>query len=293
MYLKKRQLVGFLFFLPTLLFFLAFVAYPFFQTIWLGFRDYNWFTKKNVFNGFQNYINLLSSGSFLNALGNSLIYTIFSLLGQSLLAILFALLLNTKMHATGIFRSLFILPWVLPTVVTALGWQMMLHERWGAFTYYLQLFGITETRIPFLASVDTALPTVIIVNIWRGYPLMMISFLSALQAVPYELHESAKIDGANGWQCTYYITLPMLKGVFLTIILFRAIWVFNFFDLTWQLTRGGPASRTELLPIMIYKSAFGNYKFGEASSIAMLMFLVLLGLVAAYFHITGKEDAAE
>lgn len=285
-------MTGFLFFLPALIFFCAFVAYPFFQTIWLSFRDYNWFTKKDLFVGIQNYTRLLSDSAFLNALGNSAIYTISSLLGQSLLAIAIALLLNSKLYAGGLFRSLFILPWVLPTVVTALGWQMMLHERWGAITYYLQYFGLTAERIPFLASVETALPTVILVNVWRGYPLMMISFLSALQAVPYELTEAAIIDGANSWQRSRYITLPLLKKVFTTIVLFRAIWVFNFFDLTWQLTRGGPASATEILPIMIYKAAFGNYKFGEASSIAMLMFLVLLVLVVAYFRMNRNEEAS-
>lgn len=287
---RKRQLTGFLFFLPALIFFMGFVAYPFVQTIWLSFRDYNWFTHKDVFIGLKNYADLLASKQFLNALGNSVVYTIFSLVGQTLLAIAFALLLNTKLKAAGLFRSLFILPWVLPTVVTALAWQMMLHERWGAITYYLYTLGITPERVPFLANVNSALPTVILVNIWRGYPLMMISFLSALQAIPQELTEAAIIDGASGFQRTIHITLPMIRNALTTVVLFRAIWVFNFFDLTWQLTRGGPASSTELLPIMIYKSAFGSYRFGEASAIAMLMFVVLLVLVAIYFRMNRNAE---
>ncbi|NLO84882.1 MAG: sugar ABC transporter permease [Clostridiales bacterium] len=290
MSIRKRQLTGFLFFLPALIFFSSFVAYPFVRTVYLSFRDFNWFTKKDAFIGLQNYRDLLSSPQFLNALGNSIIYSVVSLAGQAVLAIIFALLLNTKLHGSGLFRSLFILPWVLPTVVTALAWQMMLHERWGAITYYLYTLGITAQRFPFLATVSTALPTVILVNIWRGYPLMMISFLSALQAIPQELTEAAIIDGASTFKRTIYITLPIIRNAIATIILFRAIWVFNFFDLTWQLTRGGPASSTELLPILIYKSAFGSYRFGEASAIAMLMFMVLLILVMVYFRMNRSNE---
>ncbi|QQO08888.1 carbohydrate ABC transporter permease [Breznakiella homolactica] len=290
MKLDKQARTGYLFFLPALLVFILFVGYPFVYTVTLSFRDYNWFTKKNNFAGLSNYINLFKDPTFWNALGRTILYTAGTLLGQVLLALTIAIILNAPFRGINVLRSLYILPWILPTVVTALAWRMMLHERWGAITYILQILRITPERVAFLANTNTALVSVMTVSIWRGFPLIMVGFIAALQSIPSDIYEAAVIDGASPWKQLISITLPLLKKMVAIIILFRTIWIFNDFDLIWLMTRGGPASATETLPIYVYQRSFGSYKFGEAATIAMTMFLVLAFFSSLYFKMIKDEE---
>ncbi|GHV93714.1 ABC transporter permease [Spirochaetia bacterium] len=285
----KQAKIGYLFFSPALLIFLLFVGYPFLYTVVLSFKDYNWFTKKDVFVGLSNYVNLFSDVTFWNALLHTLLYTFGTLTGQMLFAFLIALILNVSFRGINVYRSLFILPWILPTVVTSLAWRMMLHERWGVITYLLQVLKITSERAAFLASTQTALASVMSVSIWRGYPLIMVGFIAALQSIPSDIYEAALIDGASAWRQLISITLPLLKKMVAIIVLFRTIWVFNDFDLIWLMTRGGPASATETLPIYVFQRSFGSYKFGEAATIAMVMFMVLAFFSNIYFKLL-KDD---
>lgn len=288
--MKNEAKTGFIFFLPTLLVFIILIIYPLFNAGWLSFRDVNWFTGTNVFNGIQNYVRLLGDSSFWNAMNNTFIWTIFSMIGQLIIAIAVALLLNTKFGNKPIFRSIFLFPWVMPTVVIALTWRCMFHEFWGVISYILYFFRITAERVNLLSLSSTSLWASIIVNIWRDVPLMMIMILAALQGIPKEIYESAEIDGSTSFKKHIYITFPMIRQIVGMLVLFRSIWVFNFFDLGWLLTRGGPSSSSETLPILIFRKSFGSYEFGDAASVAMVMFIILSILMGSYLHLLGDEN---
>ena len=288
--LNREAKLGYLYFLPAIIVFVSFVGYPFFYTVYLSFRDYNWFTQKNNFIGFANYEKLFCDVSFWTAFLRTIVFSVGVLIGQVIISFVLANIITHNYAGVNVFRSFFILPWILPTVVTALAWRMMLHERWGVIPYVIQALGFTTERMTFLANTDLALPSVICVSIWRGFPLMMVSFIAALQSIPREMYEAAIIDGANAFRQMISITIPYLKKMVTVIILFRTIWVFNDFDLTWLMTRGGPASSTETLPIYVYQRSFGSYKFGEAASIAMFVFIVLALFSSLYFHLIKDED---
>ena len=287
--MKGEAKTGFLFFLPALFIFILLIVYPLIDAVWLSFRNINWFTGKDEFYGIRNYVKLLSSPIFWNATKNTFVWTIFSLAGQLIIATAAALLLNTEFGSKRIFRSIFIFPWVLPTVVTALAWRCMYHEFWGVISYVLCYLGITANRINFLSLTSTSMSATIVVNIWRGFPLMMVMLLAALQGIPEEIYEAAEIDGASSFKKLIYITLPTLRQIIAILVLFRAIWIFNFFDLIWLLTRGGPASSSETIPLLIYLKSFGSYEFGYAAAIAVMMLVILTAIMSFYLHLLGDE----
>lgn len=286
--MKGEAKEGFLFFLPALIIFILLILYPLINAIWISFRNYNWFIGKNEFIGIGNYVKLLSDPIFWNATKNTLIWTIFSLTGQLIIATVAALLLNTKFGSKRVLRSIFIFPWVLPTVVAALAWRAMYHEFWGVISYVLHYVGLTANRVNLLSLTSTSLNAAIVVNIWRGFPLMMVMILAGLQGIPKEIYEAADIDGASQFKKLIYITFPMLRQIIAIMVLFRTIWIFNFFDLVWLLTRGGPASSSETLPILIYLKSFGSYEFGNASSVAIMMLIMLTVILTSIYLLLSR-----
>jgi len=287
--MRREATTGFLFILPALFIFILLMIYPLIDVGWMSFRNFNWFTSKNEFIGIRNYAKLLSDPIFWNATKNTFCWTIFSLAGQLIIATVAALLLNTEFGSNRIFRSIFIFPWVLPTVVAALAWRWMYHDFWGVISYVLHYLGIIADRINFLSLTSTSMNAVIAVNIWRGFPLMMVMLLAALQGVPKEIYEAADIDGASSFKKLIYITLPTLRQIIGMLVLFRTIWIFNFFDLIWLLTRGGPASSTETLALSIYSRSFGSYDFGYASAIAIITFIILTVTMSFYLLLLRDE----
>jgi len=288
--MKREAKIGYLFFLPTLFIFTVLIVYPLIDVVWLSFRNVNWFTMKNEFIGIRNFVKILSDPIFWNATKKTFVWTIFSLIGQLIIATVAALLLNTEFGSKRIFRSIFLFPWVLPTVVTALAWRCMYHEFWGHISYVLYYLGITANRINLLSLTSTSLSATIVVNIWRGFPLMMVIILAALQGIPKEIKEAAKIDGASSFKILIYIVLPMLRQIIGMLVLFRTIWIFYFFDIVWLLTRGGPSSSSETLPLLIFLKCFGSYEFGYAAALAIVMLFILTVIVIFCQILLGDEE---
>jgi multiple sugar transport system permease protein len=282
--------VGVAFLMPALIFFLVLILYPLVLTVWLSLRDYNWFTGRDVFVWLKNYSRIFADPAFWSALNKSLLWTLGSLIGQLIIGGGAALLINSQIKGGAGFQSFFLIPWVIPTVVTALAWRWLFHEFWGSISYLLCALGLTDERVNLLSLTSTALPAVILVNIWRGYPLMMVNLLAALKGIPEELYEAARVDGASRFRCFIHITLPMLTRVGTILMIVRTIWIFNYFDLIWLLTRGGPASSTQTLPILVYLKSFGSYRFGDASATALIMFLILSAISMVYFRLIDSEE---
>lgn len=211
--------------------------------------------------------------------------------GAYLVGFCLALLLNRPdIKARGVLRALFLVPWVVPDVVTSLIWKWMYNDQFGLINYALKGLGLIKEPILFLASKDLALTSLVVVQVWKLYPLMTVVLLAALQQIPAELYESARIDGSSGPQRIWHITLPMIKPTSIVITLLMSIWTFNHFDMVYLLTGGGPAHATMVLSMLVYNKAFFGLNFGYASSIGVLMLLTLSVLGVPYLRLYRRVD---
>jgi multiple sugar transport system permease protein len=235
------------------------------------------------FVGWEHYIRaLFEDDDFWSSLRRTIIWTIGSVAGAYCLALSLALLVNIDIQGRKFFRALFLLPWVVPEVSTALLWKWLYGDEFGILNFILKSLGIISSPVLWLADPNLAMPSVIAVQIWKLYPVMFIVLLAALQNVPKELHEAAIIDGANSRQRFWYITLPFIRGTSVITTLLASIWSFQNFDIIYLLTGGGPAGVTKVLATLMYQKAFWGSEMGYAAAIGVLMLVVLLLLSIAY-----------
>ena len=225
---------------------------------------------------------LIEDEDFWSSLGRTLIWTVGSVVGAYCLALSLALLVNIDIQGRKFFRALFLLPWVVPEVSTALLWKWLYGDEFGILNFILKSLGMINSPVLWLADPALAMPSVIAVQIWKLYPVMFIVLLAALQNVPKELHEAATIDGANSRQRFWYITLPFIRGTSVIITLLASIWSFQNFDIIYLLTGGGPAGATKVLATLMYQKAFWGSEMGYAAAIGVLMLVVLLLISIVY-----------
>ena len=243
-----------------------------------------------VWVGFKNYADILRDAGFWNSIVATLIFTFFSVLGKVLVGIVWAVVLNQPMQFRNIKRSLLILPWALPTVISILTWRWLYSDSGGVLSYLCKLAGISDKNILWLASGSLSMFSVIVVNIWRGVPFIGISVLSGLQTVPKELYEAAIIDGANSLQRFRSITIPHVKDVIFLSTLITTIWTINDFEIVWLLTRGGPAFATEIISVYSYRVGFLNLNVPKAVAVSFLFLPLLLVLVNLATKKTLAQD---
>lgn len=239
-----------------------------------------------TFVGANNYVAVLTDPRFLEALLHTVVFTAGSVLAHLVLGLAFALVLNSRYINPALrtaLRSLFIVPWLFTIAATAVLWRLILQPN-GVLNQMLEQLGIPAGGTEWLASQELALPTVIAVNIWAGYPLFMVSLLAGLQSISPELYEAASIDRAGKVSQFFHVTLPQLWPTIISLALLDAIWTSQQFPLIWLLTGGGPVTATEVVPTYIYKTAFSRYDFTEASAAAVVILLISLVLVAAYMR---------
>ncbi|QDH23868.1 sugar ABC transporter permease [Saccharibacillus brassicae] len=233
------------------------------------------------FAGLQNYASVLQNENFQAALRNTVVWTLLSVAGEYVLGLISALALNQNIRFRAVFRGIVIIPWVVPIVVAGMTWSWMLDPDFGIINYLLVKVGLLEQSYYWLGEMDTALLTVIFVNIWRSFPFFTISLLAGLQSVSRDTLEAAAIDGAGVRRRFFSIVLPQLKTVSVTIVFVHLIWTAINFDFIWVMTEGGPLYATETLPIQIYRYAMQDYNFGQASALASMMlgFMMIVFLI--------------
>ncbi|TFB95853.1 sugar ABC transporter permease [Cryobacterium sp. MDB2-10] len=240
--------------------------------------------KHPEFVGLDNYVKVLTNGVLPTAVLNTAIFTIVSVIAHLVLGLLFAMMLNTKLLSnltTGLFRVIYVLPWLFTVAIIAILWRLLLNPN-GVINYVLVGLGITPTGIEWLSTPGTALLAVTFINIWAGYPFYMVSLLAGLQGIPTDLYEAAKVDGASALQQFWHMTLPQLKPIIISMSLLDVIWTSQQFALIWMTTGGGPINATEMLSTFTYKLAFSNYEFSQASASAVL--LLVVSTVLAYVY---------
>jgi multiple sugar transport system permease protein len=245
------------------------------------------------FVGFANYVRVLDDPVFLNSVKVTTIWTIGSVAGQMVIGIALALLLHREFPGRGLFRTLLMLPWAIPNFIAALTWVWMFSDRFGIISHLLMQASLVSEPILFLASPEIALPSIILVNIWKNYAFVMIVILAALQAIPQELYEAAECDGASSWQSLWRITMPLIMPMILIVLLLRAIWTINTFELIFIMTEGGPARQTELLPITAFLWAFRTGLTGLGGALGVILMIVTIIFCSVYVRAYGRSLRGE
>jgi len=268
---------------PTLILIVVLMIIPIVMVLGYSFLDNVILNKSPEFVGADNFITILSDGAFFNAIGNTLTFTLTSVAAHLVLGLTFAMLLNSPLvdrFSRAIFRGLYILPWLFTAAVIAVLWRMLLAPN-GVINFLL------NTDIEWLASPQLALASVTFINIWAGYPFFMVSLLAGLQGIPGDLYEAATVDGANGRQRFFNVTLPQLRPIIVSLVLLDLIWTSQQFALIWMTTGGGPINVTEVLSTYTYKLAFSTYDFSLASTSAVL--ILLMSMVLAFFYVRHQR----
>lgn len=284
---QASSLLPWLLVLPAVLLVVLVTFFPILQAINLSFHQTN-YLRQGRFVGLQHYLSFFADPLSRQNLTNSFAFTFGSLAFSLPLALGLALLLNRPFPGRAMFRTILIVPWVVSQLLTALLWRWLDSPPFGPLAYILGL--LTSSRVDILGTPDTALGGVILANVWRTFPYAMILTLAALQTIPNELYEAARIDGAGRWNLFRYVTFPMIQNTFLIATIILSIHYFNMIELPLVLTGGGPVNRTELLGLRVYREAFVLFKFGFGSAVAMIMFAVNIVVSLAYIRILRAES---
>lgn len=241
------------------------------------------------FVGLASYARVLADPGFRVVLANSLLWTAGVVAGQNILGFLVALLLNQGGPGQGAIRALVLLPWVLPGVVAAILWRFMFDPQLGLLNSFLISLGLVHGGIAWLGDAHTAMPAVVIAAIWKGFPFSAVVYLAGLQGTEREQLEAATVDGAGAFRRLVHIVLPSMRPVIGTNVLVTTILTFNYFDMIWVLTRGGPEDATQIFPTRIYELGFGQFRFGQAAVYGMFSILVLAVFVTAFLLLQRRQ----
>jgi len=272
----KESRFGVLMVAPAALFIFGVVVYPFFYNLVISFSNMGLTTVSNWrIIGLQQYGKVLADSQFYHFFYKTIIWTVVNVSLHVTFGVLLALLLNRPLPGKGIIRVLLILPWAVPSYITALTWRGMFNIDYGAINIILKnVFGLEP--IAWLIDPTNAFIAAIITNVWLGIPFMMIIALGGLQSIPQELYEAASIDGATAWQQFKKITLPLLRPVMIPAITLGIVWTFNNINVVWLVSNGGqPGDQTHILVSFVYRAAFNLYRYGYAAAFSFLIFLML------------------
>ncbi len=274
---------------PAVLMLSIFVLYPFSKGLWLSVLNTE-VAIPGEFIGLKNFIKLWNDQIFRRTAQNTILYTIAATILKLGLGMIVALLLNQLIGFKRIIRASMLLPWIVPTILSALAWKWMFDPTFSVISFFLFHLGITSKQISWLGGPVLSLTSVIIVNAWRGMPFFAITLLAGLQTITPTLYEAAAIDGASGWQRFWYVTWPLLMPVTMVVVLFSVIMTFADFQLVYILTGGGPANSTHLFATYAYQIGIGTGKISEgaAVSLAMFPFLFLIVIFQLWFIRRGE-----
>ena len=257
----------YLFLAPTLLILAVVTLYPLIYVFWLSLHRRLLIFDISKFIGLENYGFLLRDDRFWNALYNTVYFTAVSVFLEVILGLAIAMLLNRTFKGKGIMRSIILVPWIIPTVVSAKMWEWMYNPDFGILNHLL------GADINWLGSPFWALNAAVFVDVWKTTPFVVLLLVARLQTIPVDLYQAARVDGASNWYIFRRITLPLLMPMILIVLIFRTLDAFRVFDVIYVLTGGGPGNTTETLSIYAYKTLFQTLQFGYGSAIAVTVFL--------------------
>ncbi|MGR9430967.1 carbohydrate ABC transporter permease [Rhizobium leguminosarum] len=288
-YSTLRKLVPYFYVSPATLLLVLLMLFPMVMVFKYSLMDGAIMKKDAAFAGVQNYLTIFENPVFWQSVVQTLYFTIMSVVFHFIIGLAFALLLNTNRVdplIRSILRVLFILPWLFTAVIIAIIWRLLLDPN-GVVNSVLTALHIINFKVEWFSSTRTAIHALTFANIWAGYPLYMVSLLAGLQGISKELYEAAGIDGANELEKFWYITIPQLMPIIISIALLDFIWTMQVFPLVWMTTGGGPIYSTEVLSTFTYKLAFSQYEFSLASASAMI--ILIISMSVTYFYIKHQQ----
>ena len=281
--LNNKTVLSVLFMLPAASILLLFLTYPLGLGIWMGFTDAR-VGRPGVFIGFENYVSLFDDDVFWLSVFNTLFYTIVATIAKFGLGMWLALLLNHAIPFKAVIRAVVLLPFIVPTVLSAIAFWWIYDPQFSIVSWSLHKFGLIDNFIDFLGTPWNARWSVVIANVWRGIPFVAICLLAGLQTISPSLYEAAALDGAGQWQRFRYVTVPLLMPILAVVMTFSVLFTFTDFQLIYAITRGGPLNSTHLMATLAFQRAIagGDLGQGAAISTAMIPFLIAATLFSYY-----------
>ena len=275
----RRHAAGYVFVGPALVILAGFLLYPIGYSLWLSLHEWDGYAPRwGSFVGFENYRSLAVDEVFWRATLNSVIFVIGRTPLEVGLGFLLALLLNRKLAARSLLRTLFFVPVVMSLIVVTIIFQRVYEPNTGLLNTFLQVIGLSAWAHPWLGDPATALPAVIAVSVWKNVGFSLVILLAGLQGLPQDVLEAARVDGANAWQLTLRVITPLMRPILALTALLSIIGGLKVFDLVFIMTRGGPTYSTEVLATMLYREAFELNRMGVASAIAVILVAVVLSI---------------
>lgn len=285
---------GYLMVMPALICIGLISLYPVIQTFWLSLHRLRLqFPNMTKFIGLQNYITIFSDDRFVNATINTVEFTVISVALELVFGLGVAMLMNKEYKGRGLMRAAALVPWAIPTTVSAMMWKFIYNDQLGVLNDILVRIHLIPAYKAWLGSEATAMGAAITADVWKTTPFMALLLLAGLQVIPKELYEAARVDGASPWRQFVTITLPLLRPTILVALIFRTLDAFRVFDLIYVLTGGGPGNSTETLSVYAYKTLFRNMDFGMGSTMAVLIFVFIFIISLIYIRILGSGNGTE
>jgi multiple sugar transport system permease protein len=287
--MRKAERLTYLFVLPAVVVFALLTVYPLIYAIVTGFYKIDFIRAKTMFYGFQNYAEILTDDTFWVAVKNTLLFVVLAVVFETLLGTLFALFFNSGFRFMKLYKTVVLVPMLLPPITVALTWKMMYDYNFGIFNFLLKTIGLSP--VEWLSSTDWALLSVVLTDIWQWTPFVFLVILASLQSIPLEIYESAQVEGASYVQSLRYITLPLLRPALALVLLLRTIDTFRVFDKMYVLTGGGPGNATETITYYIYRYGFRYFQTGYAAAASIIMVIMVLILSIPYIkQVIGTAD---
>nr|WP_256725380.1 sugar ABC transporter permease [Streptomyces sp. IMTB 2501] len=290
---RRSRLTALAFVAPLIAYLAAFYLYPLYRNLDLSLRDYtvrSFVAGDAPFSGWNNVQRVLNDPTFGPALRHTMVFTFVSITFQYVIGLALAVFFNRRFRLSGLLRALFLIPWLLPLIVSASTWSWMFNSESGVVNYFLHFAGAGP--VGWLTSPDWALTSVIVANIWIGIPFNLVILYSGLQNIPAELYEAAALDGASAWQVFRRITFPLLRPVSAITLLLGLVYTLKVFDLIWIMTKGGPGDSSSTLATWSYQLGFGTLlpKFGPGAAVGNLLILIALVFGLLYVRVQRRQE---
>ena len=291
---RREVATGYLYLLPVVAVLAGTVLFPIVRAMQMSLYNHVLIKPQEYgFAGLANYARLVRDDVFWLSLWNSMLWVFGSVSLQFVGGFAAALLLHQPFRGRALVRTLTLLPWIIPGVVVALIWEFIYQPNYGLLNDVLIRAGVMTDRVAWLSSPSLAMPAVIATNVWRGVPFFAIMLLAGLQAIPTELYEAARVDGASVGQRFAHITLPMLRPIIVVATATRIVWTFNYADLIFVMTSGGPANATQITSTYTLLQAYSNLDFGYAATLSVALLLIMLAFTVVYLRLTrGLESVS-
>ena len=289
---RTQHAVRVLFVVPAALYLLAFYGYPLVKNLTMGFQEYTtrtFFTGEAPWVGTANYEQVVTAPVFGRALVNTVLFTAGSILGQFTIGLALAVFFRRRFPGAGTLRSLLLLPWLVPLIVSGAVWKWILDQDNGALNRALRATQLTDARPGWLTSTTLALAAVVMVNVWIGIPFNATILYGGLQDIPDELYEAAALDGATGWRAFRHITWPLLRPVVAVVLVLGVVYTLKVLDIILGLTKGGPANATQTLATQAYQLSFVEFDFGQGAAAGNLLILVSLLFALVYLRLSRRR----